>query len=234
MDKFIVLSDELLKEFYKFKHNRPHNNRTIQNLLHYYKPHLTNIAQLKRIKIPIEDESLYQQLLSSDFATKNLDELAQETIFKLILDESMSAYPHINIFNDEIENNYTATYYKRKTRTKAQEHIKALLKNATNIFIYDEHITKHWNTSKRFFTELIPHKPLIIFHKERHLSSKLSEIKQISTKWKIKEDLIQNTHQNLHDRYLIIDSKIEIILTSGFDYLFDESKDFTYVVREKD
>ena len=42
---------------------------------------------------------------------------------------------------------------------------------------------------------------------------------------------MNNNFLNLHDRYLIIDNKIEIILTSGFDYLFDNSKDFTYIVR---
>jgi hypothetical protein len=32
---------------------------------------------------------------------------------------------------------------------------------------------------------------------------------------------------------LLIDNQIEIILTSGFDYLFDENKEFTYIVRKK-
>jgi len=35
------------------------------------------------------------------------------------------------------------------------------------------------------------------------------------------------------DRYLLIDNNIEIILTSGFDNLFDENKDFTYIVRTR-
>lgn len=37
-----------------------------------------------------------------------------------------------------------------------------------------------------------------------------------------------------HDRYLIVDDKLEIILTSGFDHLNDSSGDFTYIVRHVD
>lgn len=36
---------------------------------------------------------------------------------------------------------------------------------------------------------------------------------------------------NRHDRYLIVDDKLEIILTSGFDHLNDTSGVFTYIVR---
>jgi len=38
----------------------------------------------------------------------------------------------------------------------------------------------------------------------------------------------------LHDRYLIIDGKIEIILTSGIDYLFSDDKECTMIVRKVD
>ncbi|MDM8567468.1 hypothetical protein QUF74_17700, partial [Candidatus Halobeggiatoa sp. HSG11] len=56
-----------------------------------------------------------------------------------------------------------------------------------------------------------------------------SELKEKYEDWKIQEDT-KRTYDNYHDRYLLIDSQIEIILTSGFDYLFDKNKEFTYVV----
>ena len=37
--------------------------------------------------------------------------------------------------------------------------------------------------------------------------------------------------QEYHDRYLVLDDKLEIILTSGFDYLVKTEKEFTYIVR---
>lgn len=52
---------------------------------------------------------------------------------------------------------------------------------------------------------------------------------------KVKIGKPDKTHKNYiknHDRYIIIDDKLEIILSSGVDYLFDTGKDFTYVIRE--
>ena len=227
----IVLSDDLLKEYYQFKHNGSYDNESIQNLFNYYKsPHITNVAQLQRIGIA--NSALFSQLLQSNLTHQTLLGLCDKTIFKVILNQESSYYPYVNIFGDVIENNYTSTY-KNTSRIKAQEHIKSLLKDATNIFIYDKHFENNWNQTKKFFEELVPKKRLTLFYKEYHLQNKKSEIKKICEEWTIREDRFHHQHKNLHDRYLIIDNKIEIILTSGFDYLFDESKDFTYIVREK-
>lgn len=63
MNYSIVLSDELLKEFYNFKHNKSCNNRTVEKLFNYYRaPHITNIEQLKRIGI--SDTTLFSQLIN--------------------------------------------------------------------------------------------------------------------------------------------------------------------------
>ena len=42
---------------------------------------------------------------------------------------------------------------------------------------------------------------------------------------------IDRTLPEYHDRYLVLDDKLEIILTSGFDYLVKTEKEFTYIVR---
>ena len=66
---------------------------------------------------------------------------------------------------------------------------------------------------------------VIIINKNKNLSSKI--------KSKIAIDKAHNlNNKNTHDRYIMIDNNIEIILTSGIDYLFDTSKDFTYIIRE--
>ena len=41
----------------------------------------------------------------------------------------------------------------------------------------------------------------------------------------------ETREQKLHDRFIDIDDKIEIILTSGFDHLANTKGDFAYVVR---
>ena len=43
--------------------------------------------------------------------------------------------------------------------------------------------------------------------------------------------LSRNNFPENHDRYLIIDDKVEIILTSGFYYLNELNKEISYIVR---
>jgi len=235
MKKSLVLSDDLLKEYYAFKHNKGGDSSDIEALLSFYKPHITNIAQLKRIGIT--KKPILNRLLASGrtHQTHTLLELADITKYKIILDKKRTDYPYVSISKDEIENNFSATYYKNQPRYKAREHIKALLKNAQHIFLYDKYFSNNWNSCnsyKNFFIELVPKKKLTIWYSDNHLVSIESKIKTIHKDWLIKKDSINKNHRDLHDRYIIIDSKIEIILTSGFDYLFDESKDFTYIIRD--
>jgi hypothetical protein len=232
----VVLSDELLKEYYAFKNNESFDNLTIKSLLTRYKPHLTNVKQLN--EVGIIDSPLSQSLAQNGFTNQTLEELSELTKYKIILDKEKTNYPYINIFKDEIENNYSATYYKDIPRDKAREHIKALVKNSNYIFIYDKYMTEptSWNHSKKLFTELLPRKSLTICYpkeyREDHLTDKAKEIKNIYTHWKIIKDTSSKNHRDLHDRYIIIDKKLEIILTSGIDNLFDETSDFTYIVRD--
>ncbi|CAA6811010.1 MAG: Unknown protein [uncultured Sulfurovum sp.] len=240
MEKAIVLDDELLKEFYEFKHNGSYDNETIQNLLHYYKPHITNVAQLQRVGI--NNASLFAQLAQSNLTHQTPRGLCDKTTYKIILHKDKTYYPYVKISEDILENNYTSTFYKNVPRAKAQNHIKALLKDASRIFLYDTSIKKQWDTSKKFFLELVPRKNLNIFYVQfpeykshlNHLDKNhVKELKNICVDWSISKDMSNTEYENLHDRYLIIDSTIEVILTSGFDYLFDENKDFTYIVRKK-
>jgi hypothetical protein len=59
------------------------------------------------------------------------------------------------------------------------------------------------------------------------------ELKNNYKDWKISEDKVNTDFRDLHDMYLIIDNKIELILTSGFEYLFDNSKDLIYILKVK-
>ena len=42
---------------------------------------------------------------------------------------------------------------------------------------------------------------------------------------------LDNTLKGRHDRYVIVDDKLEVVLSSGFDHLSADSSDFMYVVR---
>ncbi len=42
---------------------------------------------------------------------------------------------------------------------------------------------------------------------------------------------VKDTDIRHHDRYIVIDSIYEVIITSGFEYINDPRKEMTYVVR---
>jgi len=239
MEYTIVLSDELLKAYYDFKKSKSVEQETITKLFKYYMSgHLTNCKQLERIGI--EDDPLKQQLAQEGYIKQTLEELCQETIYKFILNTERDDYPYINIHSDKIERNFTATYSKNESRQKTIEHIKALCKDAQYIFIYDKFINEK---IIREIAKILPRKRLNIIHtqiyndhtKQWELNLSQTQImlfKNLCKDWRIQEDR-RNTYKNYHDRYLLVDNQIEIILTSGFDYLFDEYKEFTYIVRKK-
>jgi len=228
MEYTIVLSDELLKAYYDFKNAKEVDQNIITNLLKYYSRHLTNIAQLKRIAI--EDDSFRKNLLRKGYINQTLEELCEKTTYQLILNTEKKDYPYININADQIERNFTATYGKNESREKTIKHITALCRKAKYIFIYDRYMTdKVIQKIPHFF----PKNKLNIIYKEGQLSqTQISRLKKECKNWKIQPDS-KNTYHDYHDRYLLIDNNIEIILTSGFDYLFDKNKDFTYIVRNR-
>ena len=239
MEYTIVLSDELLKAYYYFKNSQPVKQDTIVNLFKYYiSGHLTNYKQLKNIGI--EDDSLEQQLVQDGYINQTLEELCEKTIYKFILNTERDDYPYININSDKIERNFTATYGRNENRNKTIDHIKALCKNAKFIVIYDKYMK---DAVVKGIAKILPRKKLKIIYKNGQLSDTqitiLKNICKVWTKgcikskgWTMQEDT-NHTYDNYHDRYLLIDNQIEVILTSGFDYLFDENKDFTYIVRNK-
>jgi hypothetical protein len=229
MEYTIVLSDELLKAYYNFKNAKDVDQNIITNLLKYYSRHLTNIAQLKRIAIDVDD-SFKKNLLRKGYINQTLEELCEKTIYKFILNTEKNDYPYININADKIERNFTATYGKNESRDKTIKHIKALCKNAKYIFIYDKYMN---DKVIQKISQILPQKKLNLIYKEGQLSqTQISRLKKECKEWKIQQDS-KNTYHDYHDRYLLIDNQIEMILTSGFDYLFDEKKDFTYIVRNR-
>ncbi|MBD5164958.1 MAG: hypothetical protein HDT10_03910 [Helicobacter sp.] len=178
----------------------------------------------------------------------SLEELANDTVYKIILSQNKSNFPYINVFNDKIENNLTATFSKQEERTKAKEHFKALFRNAKSLFIYDKYLCDNQDSFKQFAEWCFPKQKLSIFYPPSSCIPKkirtnfisaikilCTELKKICEDWAIKENLdgeINNSYNELHDRYIIVDRKIQIILTSGIDYLMDTSKDFTYIIRK--
>ncbi len=224
----LVLSDELLRVYFDFKQGQINNSDVVEKFLSYYHgPFLTCVDQLKRVGVT--DATINQQLASQGYISQPIDELVRFTIYKLILNTENDTYPYVNIHDDQVEKNFSLSFKIGETRNKAISLIAALCAEANYILIFDRYFCKNWASTKALFTTVLPKKRMTLLH-AGHLDDKTSDIKGIHSEWKIKRDT-QNTFTDCHDRYLLIDNKVEIILSSGFDYLFSRDKDLTCVIR---
>ncbi len=237
----LVLENELLLEFEKFKRGSHFDKDIIEGILNYYKPtHLINKVQIEFLEengITIDDDEK-MLLLQSGFANLDLRQLSLQTRYKIILSSTNIDFPSVCIRNDKIQNVYTATFKAGESRDKALEHFKALLSNADRILIYDKYINK--NVFEHFYTNCCHPSLNIIVSDEifpRDASKKNDIITYFNQYQQIQmQPIRQYTQNSTHDRYILIEYRgnifMEIILTSGFEYLKDKSKDFTYIVRE--
>ncbi|ORU94610.1 MAG: hypothetical protein A6F70_09390 [Cycloclasticus sp. symbiont of Bathymodiolus heckerae] len=228
-EQSLVLSDELLSVFFDFKQGKVDDPKLVEKFFSYYSSYLTNTAQLQRIG---RGEELLPQLSAQNLTTQSLEELAMQTRYKLILNTRESDYPYVNINKDKVEKNFSLRFQIGERRDKAVQLISALCSDARFILIFDSYFCDRWNGTQKLFQQIIPNKSLTLLHDD-HLTRKVSEIKKINANWTIKHDK-KNTFSHAHDRYLLIDDKIEIMLSSGFDNLFSTDKDLTCVIRYKD
>lgn len=223
-DYSFVLSDQLQEQYCNFKEGKVYDRSLIENLLHYYKPSiLTNTSQLRRIGKSMSPQ-LETTLRKSGFTTQSLKDLAQNTVYKIILCTDEDKYPYVNINGDKIENNLTACFFKRESRLKAIEHITALCRKAKRICVCDKYSFQN-NDNIELLKDILPLKDLTIVYDSQYVTIDL--LQKHCEKWTFSD----RTLSEYHDRYLVIDDKLEIILTSGFDYLVNTEKEFTYIVR---
>jgi hypothetical protein len=224
----VCLEDDLFGLLYAFKHGREYNTRMTEKLLHCYKPpHITNVSQLERLGI--EEVPLKAQLASAGLISQTVEELARKTVYKIILSSQRSHFPYVNIQGDGLQNHYTITCKPGEGRANAIDHLKALLEDSKYVLVCDRHLKANWETAKKFF-DLFPRKTVTIFFAHSLESKHTTSLKKYCPNWKFKKDGSQ-IYRNLHDRYLLIDGTMEIVITSGIDYLFDDTKECTLIFR---
>lgn len=229
----LAMDDALLKTLYDFKRGQLGETSTlvIQNLLRlYYPPHITSVKQLRAIGI--DDPALLQSLAQQGLIEQTAAELAEYTRYKILLSVDNTQYPAIAISGDSVNSQFVMTLRCGEPRDKAHEWLKALLAGAVNVTIVDRFMFDggKMRASTRNFFNLLPQKKLsLFFNSDPGVFA--SQIKQVFSNWKIKKNT-DPLYSNVHDRYLLIDNKIEVVITSGIDYLFDTSKECTLLVRE--
>lgn len=232
MSYTLAMEDDLLKTFHYFKRGQlsETSKSTIHLLRLYQPPHITSVAQLKAIGI--EDAALLQALAAQGLTAQTAHELAQRTIYKLLLSNADINYPAVAVGSDSINSEFVMTLKAGEARAKAHEWLKALLADAKMVTIIDPYLfaPSSKNSVAPFFN-LFPQKALTLFLNELSQEN-IRVVKALYADWKVKENA-HPAYQNVHDRYLLIDNSVEVVITSGIDYLFDTSKECTLLVRQK-
>lgn len=225
----IVIDDDLFREYHKFQKGGEFDSKKIKQLFHYYKKCLvSNIKQYEDNGVELA-ANLKNQMAHAGLKRQTLEELAENcTFYKIILSTTKDKFPYVNIMDDKqrLENNYSASFDMAESRELAIKHLKSICLHAKEIVLYDKYFSlKERNID--LIKKILPQKNLIIQCSDID-DHYINLMKQYCNLWNfIKIPQISNRH----DRYLIVDGKLEIILTSGFDHLNDTSGDFTYIVR---
>lgn len=228
IEKGLVLDDDLFVEYHKFRNGKECDTDTIMKLLHFFQnPLVTNYSQYNRtgIEMPqnLKGQLAHHPLKSADILTLS----AKGTLHKIILTKTSTGFPYLNITDPKnFECNITASYAINEPRHLALQHLKAMCADAKLIMVCDKYLNN--KSAANTLKEILPRHKLIIEYLEMDKEKVLDPLKSICAEWEFK----QNPHMSgYHDRYLIIDSQLEIILTSGFDNLWDRNIDFSYIVR---
>lgn len=252
----LVLSDAMLKLLLLAKSGKAlaGDFERIKTLLAFYKPHAINKQQYERIGHALESNYL-TGLMQTPMApflkfTGSLEDLSLMTTLKLILDDKRRDFPYVNIKGaSSIELNYTGTF-KGVAKEDCKSHLKALCKNAKQIEIWDRYLytnklspdesdSKCYELLKKII-DIVDNenvKELIIYdynYDNSDIKKSVDRIKTENVCSHLKRDPVGASEKNYHDRYIKITSDanvLEVLLSSGFDNLFDDDKDFTYVVR---
>lgn len=225
-----ALSDSLCKQYLLFKNQSPDFNKSIiSRLLRYHTgdEFIFSLAQADRVGCSLSP-SLKIALTKSRLSKGEPTDLAKKTEYKLVLTENNSGYPYVNIYEDSITPAIIGCFYQNQPRDKAINHIKTICEKAQNIIVYDKFLSHRTNYT--VLKDIIPNNKINIQYVKSHIEDvNLTDLKNTLTNCIFQ--IIPDTDTQHHDRYLIIDDKIEIILTSGFEYLKSLKKEISYIIR---
>ena len=98
--------------------------------------------------------------------------------------------------------------------------------------VYDKYFNERSKEVRNIETliKILPKKKLTILFS--HITPEgIKKLQEEHREWEPEQNVAL---KGRHDRYIVVDDKLEIILSSGFDHLSADSSDFMYVVRVTD
>lgn len=226
----IVVEDDLFSEYHKFRNGSVCDTKKIKQLLHFFKNEIvSNIRQYEDNGVALES-NLKTQMSHAGLKRQSLEDLAENcTLYKVILSTSKNTFPYINIMEDNqrLESNFSASFDMSESRTFALNHLTAICLHAKKIVVYDKFFSQK-KSNINLLESILPKKNIEITCNNEIEDADIEELKRRCNMWTFTKDPHM---KNRHDRYLIVDDRLEIILSSGFDHLGNTSSDFTYLLR---
>ncbi len=188
-----------------------------------------------------------------------IEDLSLMTRLKIILCEDRCDFPYVNINGqgEMLESSFAGTF-DNVPRDKCLAHLTALCKNAISILICDKYLYVEREGSpeeckQRSFERLDKIMKVICptasckveiidfyYDNNPHRNEfNNSPFKYVVDQLKLTYESVDRkryvgSKNDVHDRYMLVKSnqgKVKILFSSGFDNLFDNTKDMTYIVR---
>lgn len=231
----MVLDDSL---FMVYEHKKD-----IKKLNHLMKkfvaPYATNWAQLRRVRQSGLEMSTYEQILSQmanqPYKDFDLEELANETTFKIILTEdSNKQFPYVHYKKGMVDKNIVISLSAADDRADLKKYLQKLCEKSHKITICDNYFSNNWENTRSLFHSILPKHKLLIEYAavcnninavQHSTVITTAFVKSICNDWEVKQSTYAK-YNNCHDRYLLIENnenKIEIMFSSGFDHIWKEN-----------
>jgi len=252
---YVVLDESLCRTFFNFIQKKHCDINILSKLFQKIHPFFVTHDQLLACGIPLPalqsmsstsfPWTIYSPEHKHDqqFSSELIKEMVAASKLKLQIVQTPTSHPFKTICIDGQSCDqlvFSSTYKINESRQSAIQHINDLVSSATqSISIHDKFLSI--DTADNFdkiFSGLKDNVNINLYAHEQSSSDKHSQLR-VSLK-RIPELASEKRQGKLkvrpylhchHDRYILIDNAIEIVLSSGFYYLFNTDKDFTYLIR---
>lgn len=239
----IVLDTELLGQFFLFYAHKDYDIKTAARLFARLRPFVCTARQLLECGIP-------QEGLQAILATKGMwhihtlsdAELSREALYSELVAQSrfqvllahetqFRNFVSINIHDDAepIQLLYAGRYAPGQNRPRALLHLQKLIASAhEQIEIHDNYMDADYAPTLQQLCTGTTCRLICYTHSTRQTVLQ-NALRALDVEARVKP----YDSRRKHDRYIVIDSQLEILLSSGVRYIQDTDKDFTYIIREK-
>ena len=201
-----VLDNALLTAFVAFQRQGRYDTVLVEKLLRlYHPPYLTCQRQLAECEF---DEDLQQQAAASGFTNQSLEDLAQQTRYRIILtdqssDISKGCFNIADSSTNKLGKHYSLTAKQGEIRKHLIDYLVILLNDANDVIVCDEYFEKWFRNTQELFT-LMSGRGTNVYFVYPLGSSVQKSIEQHHASINY-QHFGGRAYANLHDRYLVID-----------------------------